>query len=45
MTVASAAPATPISRAKINTGSRIILHTAPMIMEYMPTLGKPWALI
>ena len=28
--VASAAPLTPISNAKINIGSRIMLHTAPM---------------
>lgn len=33
MTVAMAAPLTPISKIKISTGSRITFKTAPIIME------------
>ena len=45
MTVASAAPRTPISRPNMNTGSRIILDTAPISTVYMPVLEKPWAVM
>ena len=37
--VASAAPLTPISNAKINIGSRIMLHTAPMSTVNMLVLA------
>ena len=41
-TVATAAPATPMSRAKMNTGSRTMLATAPMRTAAMPTVLYPW---
>ena len=43
--VAMAAPLTPMPNPKINTGSSIILQTAPISMEYMAALGLPSALI
>ena len=42
ITVAMAAPCTPRSNAKMNTGSRRMLRAAPSITEAMPTLAKPW---
>ena len=41
-TVASAAPATPISSRKMNTGSSTILITAPMTVVSMENWAKPW---
>ena len=43
--VASAAPRTPILRAKMKMGSRMILHTAPISTLNIPCLAKPWAVI
>ena len=43
--VASAAPLTPIPRMKINTGSRIRLHAAPIDTVSIPVLANPCALI
>ena len=45
MTVAMAAPLTPICSGKMNTASRITLRTAPMTMENMAYLGLPSARI
>ena len=45
MTVASAAPCTPMPKTKMNTGSRMILATAPKSTVIMPILPKPWLLI
>ena len=45
ITVAMAAPRTPISKTKINTASRMTFSTAPMIMENMAYLGLPSARI
>ena len=45
MMVASAAPCTPIPRAKIKMGSRMMLAAAPMSTESMPVWAKPWAVI
>ena len=45
ITVASAAPCTPMPSAKINTGSRMIFTTAPSSTVIMPMLPKPWALM
>ena len=45
MTVASAAPDTPMSSAKMNSGSSARLQAAPMTVVSMPTRGKPWALM
>ena len=44
-TVASAAPRTPMSSAKMNTGSRMMFAAAPMSTVYMPTLAKPCAVM
>ena len=41
-TVATAAPATPMSSAKINTGSRAILSPAPSTTVAIPIPEKPW---
>ena len=43
--MATAAPATPMCKAKMNTGSRTIFKTAPMITEYMPVFAKPWEMM
>ena len=43
--VARAAPFTPILRAKMNTGSKVILQIAPISTETMETFVKPWAVI
>ena len=45
MTVAMAAPCTPIFRPKIRIGSRIILHTAPTTVVIMLNFAKPWVVI
>ena len=45
ITVASAAPWTPISSTKMNTGSRTIFTTAPSPTVIMPISAKPCALI
>ena len=45
MTVAMAAPRTPIPSAKIKIGSKIVLMTAPSTMENMANLGLPSARI
>ena len=42
MTVAVAAPRTPILRAKIRMGSRMMLHTAPITVVIMLNVAKPW---
>ena len=39
--VAQAAPATPISKTKIKTGSNIMLHTAPIVTDNIPIFGNP----
>ena len=41
--VARAAPVTPISSTKMNTGSRAMLMAAPMTVVSMLILAKPWA--
>ena len=45
MTVATAAPATPMPSTKMKIGSRTMLATVPIRMVIMPTPGKPWALM
>ena len=42
ITVAMAAPRTPMSKVKMNRGSRTMFRAAPSITEAMPTLAKPW---
>ena len=44
-TVATAAPATPMSSTKMNTGSSTMFSTAPSITESMPFLAKPWQMM
>ena len=44
-TVARAAPRTPMSRTKMNSGSSRMLATAPMSTVFMPTWAKPWAVM
>ena len=39
--VASAAPRTPMSKAKMNTGSSTVLSPAPMSTVFMPTTVNP----
>ena len=43
MTVAMAAPRTPISKTKMKMGSNTVLITAPSSMETMAYLGLPSA--
>ena len=43
--VAQAAPGTPMPRAKMKMGSRIMLETAPMRTESIPVRAKPWAVM
>ena len=43
--VASAAPCTPISKAKIKIGSRMIFMTAPMTTDIIPILANPCAVM
>jgi len=45
ITVASAAPRTPICRPKMNSGSSAMLITAPMSTVHMPMLAKPCAVM
>ena len=45
ITVASAAPRTPIWKTKINTGSRTILQTAPIRTETMENVVNPCAVM
>ena len=45
ITVATAAPRTPMPSTKINTGSRAMLAAAPMITENMPVLANPWQMM
>ena len=45
ITVARAAPWMPMSKRKINTGSRTMFTTAPSPTVIIPTLPKPWALM
>ena len=45
ITVAMAAPRTPISNPKIRTGSRMIFMTAPRRTVIIPIFPNPWALI
>ena len=42
MTVARAAPCTPMPKPKMNTGSSTMLMTAPMITVAMAVVEKPW---
>ncbi len=45
MTVARAAPWTPISNTKMKRGSNRIFTTAPNNTVIMLTVGKPWPVI
>ena len=45
MTVAVAAPRTPIPKPKINSGSKAMFSTAPISTEHMATRACPWAVI
>jgi hypothetical protein len=45
ITVARAAPRTPMWNPKIKTGSRIILETAPISTESIPVFANPWAVM
>ena len=45
ITVASAAPRTPICIPKMKTGSSTMLQTAPISTESMPVFANPWAVI
>ena len=45
ITVASAAPCTPISSRKMKMGSSTMLTTAPTATVIMPIRLKPWALM
>ena len=45
MTVAMAAPRTPRPKAKMKSGSKMRLLTAPRMTVSMPTVGNPWALM
>ena len=44
MTVAMAAPATPIWKTKMKSGSRRIFRIAPMTTVAMPRPENPWAM-
>ena len=44
-TVASAAPCTPIPRAKMKIGSRMMLMTAPITVVSMLIFAKPWVVM
>ena len=43
--VARAAPRTPMPKAKMKTGSRMVLSTAPISTVFMLTVVKPWAVM
>ena len=45
ITVARAAPTTPISSTNMNTGSSTMFTTAPSMTEIMPFLAKPWQMM
>ena len=45
ITVAKAAPCTPILNTKMKSGSRIILEIAPITTVSIPIFAKPWAVI
>ena len=45
ITVASAAPRTPMFRPKMKIGSSTMLHTAPMSTVIMPVVAKPCAVM
>ena len=45
MTVAMAAPCTPMSKIKMKTGSRMMFKTAPIRVVTMPMRAKPCALM
>ena len=45
MTVAIAAPFTPIPNPKMNTASRMILRAAPMSIGHIAMPGRPWILM
>ena len=45
ITVAKAAPFTPMSSQKIKIGSRMIFRKAPISTEPMAIAGRPWALM
>ena len=42
ITVARAAPRTPMWNPKIKTGSRIMLEIAPISTESIPVFANPW---
>ena len=42
MTVAMAAPLTPMLNRKMKMGSRMMFITAPMMVESIASLAKPW---
>ena len=44
-TVAAAAPATPMSSAKMKIGSRMMFITAPMTTVAMPKVENPWQMM
>ena len=44
-TVATAAPATPMSKTKMKSGSSTMLSAAPSTTENMPFLAKPWLMM
>ena len=45
MTVAAAAPCTPMRKPKMNSGSRMMFSTAPMSTEHIAARACPWAVI
>ena len=45
MMVAHAAPFTPISKTKMNSGSSRIFRTAPIMTESIAMVGRPWVLM
>ena len=42
ITVAMAAPRTPMSKTKMNSGSRAMFSAAPNITDAIPILANPW---
>ena len=45
ITVATAAPCTPMRNPKIRMGSRMMLQTAPTTVVIMLNLAKPWVVM
>ena len=43
--VARAAPRTPMSKTKMNTGSSTMFRIAPMSTEHIAVMARPWALM